>query len=1083
MEFFTRVFRVIRWSCLPLLLCTLVFAHGSDTDDFRNWTLEQALEILNDSAWARHQTDTEVIAEIGSGVDGEKEIYSRYFVRFLSARPVRQAYARVGQILNDYDSLSRQKRREVDALFQESLGLDMEDWIVIAVSFRSNDRRLEQRVRNSLQAQTSDTMKRLAYLSTERFPQLEIAAYYPAIEDAVGAKFVFPSRVNGIPVISSEDESLAFELELPGRVPGLRVTFPSSGGVEEIMTQKQLPEERNSLQEIKDYQIGVAEFRRAAHASTQELAELVNKFPAQRRGLFHGSIYEFHRNDNLDARNFFDHVGRALPEYKRNQFGFTFGFVLGPRLNVFSSYDALRIIQGSTLLSHVPTPSMKRGDFSELLSGDFQIQLRDPHTGEAFAGNHLPEDRIHPVSRRLLSLLPDPNRPDPSRNFVNNQPFVENRDTFSVRVNFELDERNRFSVDGDFRRRDELEVHPVPTFGTESNDLDQEIRIGYAGTISSNLVATMEVDFEREDEFEIPRGDRPGGLLDSLGISGVEAADQQEEGYPEFELAGYRSFGDSGTPSGDVSNSYRFDAGITYVRGNHTLQFTGQVNVDQLNNDRSPALKRGSFRFSGAYTGDAFADFLLGLPDSASRAIGSSRADLRSKSFEVQFRDEWKISPRFNLSLGLSYNYFGPYQSIHEDVSLFSPLVFEPPEEGRLIYGDLNGMVRPDRNNWAPRLGVAYRPFSSNWLVLRASYQVFYEPLESWAYPRYMMRNFPFFYTEIAQASVQGPGLNLAFPFEAAVPAELAVRGIEPGLRTAYFQHWEFQIDNALSENWEIAVEYEGDKGTNLERVLPANVPVPGPGSIQARRPNSNFGQFAILTGSGSFSNHEMSVSAERRLADGISGLFGFEWGRRFSDDFEEPANPRNLRAERAPAGQPVRSLFLQYIFHLPIGPEHRMGGNFPRWLQHLLGNWRLSGITRLEDGRLFSPELPGDPNNDGVSGDRPDRLGSGWIEPSERTIDRWFRTEDFVSPAQYSFGDAGRNILWSPGYRNWDLSLVKNLLFLNGHRLEMRFEFFNAFNQVNFEEPDPTFGTSNFGKIFGAQRAREIEIALKYSF
>jgi hypothetical protein len=195
---------------------------------FSTWTLAEAVGVLNGSPWARRETYTRVVGGIGSGVSGEKEIYSTFFIRFLSAGPIREAYARVHQIQANYDQLGEEERRRIDRTLEPGLRLDVSRWIVVALSFRSNDARLERRIKQFLEVQTSESMKSRAYLAAARFPQVEIAAYYPPIEDVVGAKFVFPRTIDGAPVVSALDPAVAFELEVPGFEPELRVSFPVS---------------------------------------------------------------------------------------------------------------------------------------------------------------------------------------------------------------------------------------------------------------------------------------------------------------------------------------------------------------------------------------------------------------------------------------------------------------------------------------------------------------------------------------------------------------------------------------------------------------------------------------------------------------------------------------------------------------------------------------------------------------------------------------------------------------------------------------------------------------------------------------
>jgi hypothetical protein len=208
-----------------LIAAPLVPADPVHQRCFRTWNLEEAVLILNNSPWARRETYTRVVGGIGSGVFGEKEIYNTFFVRLLSARPIREAYARVRQIHDGYDLLSEEEKKRSDASVQPGLELDVRRWIVVAVSFRSNDPNAERNVRQFLESQNSETMRNRVSLSTARFPQLHPTAYFPPKGDGIGAKFIFPREVNGIPVVTSADRQLRFELDIAGLQNGLSVRF------------------------------------------------------------------------------------------------------------------------------------------------------------------------------------------------------------------------------------------------------------------------------------------------------------------------------------------------------------------------------------------------------------------------------------------------------------------------------------------------------------------------------------------------------------------------------------------------------------------------------------------------------------------------------------------------------------------------------------------------------------------------------------------------------------------------------------------------------------------------------------------
>ncbi len=853
----------------------------------------------------------------------------------------------------------------------------------------------------------------------------------------------------------------------------------------------------SSLIKIDEFRIQLGEQVAGFRLSNSgAITEIVNPFTVRKRGRYYGSVYEYHRNDNFDARNFFDPVGKKLPEFKRNQFGGSFGVFVSDRLTLFGTFDGLRINRGSTILSHVPTREMKRGDFSSLPQ-----QLTDPLTGAPFQNNQIPPERIHTVASLILPVIPDPNRDDPFRNFVNNLPEVENGNTFTGRVDYEFSKDSKLFITYSLDDVNQVEVNDLPIFGATTRGRSQEVSLDYTHDFSENLVGSLQLQFSREAEQQLSLQAGQKGLLASLGIAGLQTLDSNDEGYPSFDISGYAGLGgDSDWPNTAFRNSLETSIGLTYVRGKHNLEFGAEIESAQVNNNHTGGTRRGSFEFSGSYSGDAFADFLLGLPNVAERGVGSDRADLRRKSWRLSARDDWKINPKFSLTLSLAYNYVPFYRSLHDNVATFAPLVFDPPPDGRIVVtgsqeafaAGLGGLdkgqaVYPDRNDWQPGIGLAYSPLGNNRLVIRSSYQLDYNPMDEWEALDFIGRNYPFFYTERAESPENNPALNLSNPFQAATPAELNIRAIEPHLRNSYTQDWQLSIQNEFLRNWNVEVAYQGVKLTRGERTVVANVPFPGPGPLQSRRPNAKFGRFNILTSGSSASGNSLSLNVEKRVSKGFSLKSSYAWSRTFSDEYwDDPSNPRDLRAERAPDGEDSdQRLSVNYILDLPLGREQA----FPlAWMGRLRGvfeGWRISGITTFAAGGRFNPTLAGDPNNDGIWGDRPDRLGSGQLDASQRSIDRWFATEDFAAPLQqYGFGNSGRNILRAPGLRNWDISFIKRTRTTDsGNLLEFRVQLFNAFNNTNLEAPASVLGTPTFGKIFGAGRAREIEIAVKYSF
>ncbi len=843
----------------------------------------------------------------------------------------------------------------------------------------------------------------------------------------------------------------------------------------------------DTLKAIREFRVG---YTTISSEDYQNLAEKINPFPDKGKGWLYGSIYEFHRNDNFDAKNFFDPADEPKPEYKRNQFGFTLGAILSPNFTLQGSYDGLRIIQGSTIVSHVPTSLMRTGDFSEL-----DRELVDPFSGDPFPGNKLPSDRIHPVALKVLEVIPAPNIKEFDRNFVNSDAFVNYQDNFLARADYTAEDNSKVIVNYGFTDRERNNVRELPAFTSERTERFQDFSISLNKTLSESLVAYTRLSFDRSLSYSLSPNSGNAGLLSSLGINGLVLDDPLEEGYPDFDLSGYADIGDGNNPTTSVRNRLELDLSFSYVINNHSIRFGTETGGNQLNNYRSGNMHRGSFDFSGEFTGDAFADFLLGIPNTSSKGVGTDRADLRRKYVEFFLSDDWKIHPKFNLSMGITYNFQQPYHSITDNVSTFYPLLFEPPMDGKIIsYGTVEtrklglagvqdgSLIFPDKNNWAPRLAFAYSPLGSNQMVVRSTYSLFYDPPNERDYSRRLTRNYPYFYITTAESLQDIPTIDLSNPFTGATPPAITIQGIDPHLSHPYFHFWRVSVENEIAPEWNVEASYTGRRGVHTNRSIPANVPEPGEGDIQERRPNPRFGKFTIFDDGGSYSANEFRLSLNRRFSRGVSLNSGMIWNKTLATyHWGEPNNPRDLASEKGPVSwSPQRHFYLRYIIDIPthfLFPW-RTNTSLYKWF---LDGWRLSGITDIRGGRPFTVTVSGDPNNDGVNGDRPDRIGSG--EVADPNIDKWFNTEDFVAAQPYSFGNSGRGILKGPGYQNWDISVIKQTRVKEGDIVELRIALFNAFNNVNLNNPNTTLGNDSFGKIFGADRSREIEIALKYSF
>jgi len=360
----------------------------------------------------------------------------------------------------------------------------------------------------------------------------------------------------------------------------------------------------------------------------------------------------------------------------------------------------------------------------------------------------------------------------------------------------------------------------------------------------------------------------------------------------------------------------------------------------------------------------------------------------------------------------------------------------------------------------------------------------------------YVGRNYPFFYNERVD-SPNRPDLDIGNPFEAAAVPSLTFKAADPDLRNPFIQDFNVSVQFEFLSNWNIELTYSARRISNYQRVIPGNVPLPDPTPglpIQVRRPNPNFGMFEILKSDATYSSNGMDARVTRRMTELFSVTADFRWDKAITDGWSwisaNPNNPRDLDAERSVSGfLPEKRLTVNYILDLPLGKNRLLSTEWAGKFARLFEGWRISGTTSIMGGGRFSVMVFGDPNNDGVWGDRANRVGSGTLPSDERSIDKWFETSDFEIPGYYGadaelFGNAGRNTLTGPGSTQWDISFLKSTRVTeSGHLLELRIQLFNAFNHVNFHQPGNYINLPTFGVISGADDAREIEIALKYSF
>ncbi|HEX3319304.1 MAG TPA: TonB-dependent receptor [Terriglobales bacterium] len=823
---------------------------------------------------------------------------------------------------------------------------------------------------------------------------------------------------------------------------------------------------------------------------------------------FHGSLFEFFRNAALDARDYFENPGSKKASFKQNQFGGTIGGpIVKDKLFFFGDYQGTRIRNPLTFSSVVPQPDERSGNFSAL----GEPIIFDPQTGLPFPGNIIPADRIDPIAQAYMNLYPDANNPDGTR-YVISPIEQDGINQWDVRMDYNASQKNQFFVRYSESRRKDVRPAPLPglanggdSFTGNGHEDTDGASIGYTRTFTPKTINELRVGF---NYVHIRRGVPVSGNAfppTELQVPGVPN-DPRINGLTLFQPGGYRRVGDpSFAPTILASQERQITDVLTLVRGAHTIKLGAEMRWSQFNISQEAA-PRGRFFFNGQFTsnpagdgpdetsGSSLADMLLGLPNQA-RISTIIFMYNRQHVPSVFAQDDWKVTRKLTLNLGIRYDYFSPITEAHNRQSNFDYATGALVQAG--VNGASDGLISVDKGNFSPRVGFAWTPRDSANLVVRGAYGVFYSGQEiRTAAPLQLAYNLPFFYEPVFQSDGTTPVITVSQGFPPLSP-DLAINpsvtSVDKRLHTPYYQSWNLAVQQALPGAISLELAYAGSKGTHLQVVTDLNQdPVPADGDVQARRPYPFFGPFTSIQNRGNSTYHSFQAKAEKHLSHGLYFLSAFTWSKAINDLPEIccsapfPQNSYDLSAEKGLADfhQKLRWVF-SFDYELPYGSSGRHVDN--RFLDAVFGGWHVGGIYTLATGFPFSAVVNNDFSNTGSQGlPRADQLRDGNLDSGDRSPNRWFDVNAFTSPADLTFGNARRNNLIGPGQNVFDGSLRKVFKLTEAQRLEFRAEFFNALNHPNFSQPDNFIddGPGAAGVISSiAIPMRQIQFGLKYTF
>lgn len=814
---------------------------------------------------------------------------------------------------------------------------------------------------------------------------------------------------------------------------------------------------------------------------------------------FHGSAFEFLRNEATDALGVFSDPTLPRSVFRQNQFGAAIGgpIPIARDTFFFATYEGLRNRSAKASLHLVPDQVVRGGDFTRRSPIFDPLNLDAGGFRAPFAGNRLPASRLDPIALKFLSTYePLPNHADVNgANYLDATPGDNNTDSGLFRVDRAFAKGwlvARYAINDDRSRASGY----FPQLPTDETLRAQQAVVGYT-SVFGKLVNEARAGFTRLRVFDVPESAFQSNVIQSLGIPNAPN-DPFTFGLPYFLVTNFDTVTDSPTlPQVQRDNTWSFADSVSFTRGRHTFQAGLQWVNFQLNYLQSQ-FPRGEYQYDGVFTtgtnpttadnsGDAFADFLLGFPQSTQRYLGNAQAYLRRTTTALYVQDDFRVSSRLTLNLGLRWEHFSPFTEARGN--LFNLDYSHLPSAPTLRR--VGQAMDSDWANFSPRAGLALRLPAG--FVFRGGYGIYFQPeIATESYN--LVRNGQSIQVNQTSGALR-PTLTTRDGFPQSSTAGLPTYfGLDPHAATPYAQQWNAGFQRQLPGGVLVEASYVAAKGTHLARFRTFNTPAhvetgenlgPRPGDLQSLRTFPQFGPLYQVQHISNSIYHSLQWKAEKRFSHGLSFLASYVWAKSI-DDADSPIpgqfdsfgaqDERNLRLERGLSFFDIRHrLSAVFVYQLPA----------IRALRALTSNWQTSGILTAQTGTPLNPVyFATDYANSGTP-NRPNVVPGQHVDlGSRKSIDEYFNRDAFSDPAPNTFGNAGRNILPGPGNSVLNFALQRRFRLFEGQSVQVRAEAFNALNHPNWgiPGPNPDFGPY-FGKILAAGDQRRLQFALRYEF
>ncbi len=819
-------------------------------------------------------------------------------------------------------------------------------------------------------------------------------------------------------------------------------------------------------------------------------------------------------NSALDAKPY-SITGQeiAKPAYEK----YRFGLMAGGRLRIpklidssktffFVNYTGTRRSNAFDALGTVPSEIERQGDFSRSIARG-QVRIFDPAASQPFPGNLIPASRIDPAAAGLLEFIPLANLPGAVQNYQFTTSIPRDSDNVSTRVNQSLTAKDNLSFGFSLQNR-YSEAAQLYGFRDVTDGRGLSFNLGWTRTLTPYLINSLRYSFSRDRTEAIPFFAYGRDVAAELGIQGA-SRDPVNFGPPNLSFTNFADLRD-GSPSLARNQSASLSEGLTWVRGKHTARFGVEFRRNQINN-RTDQDGRGSFTFSGLatsafdargtplpQTGFDLADFLLGLPQSSSIRYGASSMYFRASSVNWYAGDDWRLHSHLTLNFGVRYEYTEPLYEKHGQMANldvapgFTAVAVVTPQQAGPYTGLFpRGLIDPDKNNFAPRIGLAWRPASNGSLLVRAGYGIYYNGSVYNQAANRLAQQPPFANTATLVTSLAHP-LSIRNGLIVGQATEITnTFAVDRAYRVGYAQTWNFSLQQSLPRAFVLEFGYLGTKGTRLDiQRLPNQAPPGSPLTSEQRRRIGNAVGFIFDSSEGNSIFHAGQARLMRRFRRGVSFDLLYTWSKSIDNvstygggQAVVAQNDKNLRAERGLSSFDLRhTVAASFHVNSPVGDGTapiRMEGFAGR----LLGDWTLSGRLTANSGPPFTALVRGNLSDAAGTG----VIGSARADATGLPVDAgggFFNLSAFTLPPPGRFGNAGRNTIPGPRLLAVNLELGRSFpLGDDRRRLEFRVEASNAFNNVSFRRLGTTVNASNYGRALAAGDMREITINLRFRF